>query len=85
MFCDFDKIFHPEIKWKDKRLTDCNPCMTCEVRKEYEKYLPQIAMSEGFANDIIENCDVCAKHILWVTGCLQKLKWYEDNDERLKR
>jgi hypothetical protein len=84
MLIDFDKVFHPEEKWQNVKLSDCNPCVHCEVAREYSKYKQQIMMSEGFADDIIAHkCNMCMKHITWRVDCFQKLRWYEDNDERL--
>lgn len=84
MFCDFDKVFHPEIEWQDVKLSDQCPCTNCEVTKERDKYLHQIAMSEGWDKEFTEKCKSCASYWLWFGKCVQKLKWYENSDERFK-
>ena len=84
MFIDFDKIFNPEKTWKNIKLTDRNPCVNCEVTREYEKHRDQIRMSEGFADEILEKCRTCMDYFNWKLDCHRKLKWYEDHDERLK-
>lgn len=84
MFISFDEVFHSEKKWKDIKLTDCNPCTHCDVTKEYKKHLDQIVMSVGFEDEIVEPCKTCKDYILWRIDCYQKLRWYEDHDERLK-
>lgn len=84
MFVDFDKAFHPEQKWQHIKLSDCSPCKDCEAQKERidNRYLHMMSM--GSDDHLVEQCRHCIKHILWVMDCVQKLKWYEGHDERLK-
>ena len=84
MFCDFDKVFSPDESWKDVKLNDKNPCAKCDVTKWCDEHMNQIRMSEGFVDEITKRCNGCKAHILWSIDCHKKLKWYEDNDERLK-
>jgi hypothetical protein len=75
MLIDFDEIINPEEKWGSTKLSDKNPCVHCEVTREYRKFADET---------IICKCNMCMKYIAWKVDCFQKLKWYEDNDERLK-
>ena len=38
MFGNFDAVFHPEKKWKNKHLTVSSPCNKCNTYKQYEVY-----------------------------------------------
>ena len=84
MFVDFDKVFHPEQKWQNTRLTDRNPCTHCKVTKEYHEHRYQVMMSIGFEDEILKPCKVCKDYLLWQIDCYHKLQWYEEHDERLK-
>lgn len=81
---DFDKVFHPETKWKDKKLTDVCPCKTCDTYKDYELKALYGNISERQYAELPESCNTCIKKLIWFTDCMQKLKWYEDQDERFK-
>lgn len=84
MFSDFNKVFHPEKQWQHKSLINERPCNYCDVQKEYidNRYL--YMMSEGSDQELAEKCKHCIQYINWNMDCIQKLKWYEENDERLK-
>lgn len=84
MFSDFNKVFHPEKRWMHKSLIKERPCDYCKVQKEYINNRYLYMMSEGSDREIVEKCKHCIKHITWTMDCIQKLKWYEENDERLK-
>lgn len=84
MFVDFDKVFHPETKWKDKKLTDMCPCNICDTYKDYELKALYGNIAERQYAKLPESCTVCMKKLLWQIDCMNKLTWYENNDERLK-
>ena len=84
MLCDFDAVFHPEKKWKNKRLTDSSPCKDCDTYKQYEMEALYGNIAERQYAELPESCDTCIKRTLWFMDCLQKLKWYENKDETLK-
>lgn len=80
----FDRTFKAWKKWQDVKLSDISPCDTCEVHKELIARQYEVQMSGGLQEEITEPCGHCLKAILWQMECIQKLAWYEDNDERLK-
>ena len=84
MLCNFNDIFHPEKKWKDKRLTAMSPCNECEIYKQYEMEALYGTIAERQYAELPKTCDKCLERTLWLMDCLQKLKWYEDRDETLK-
>lgn len=80
----FDIVFKPWKKWQDIKLIDVCPCKTCEVNAEYINRRYEIMMSEGVDEDLVESCRHCMERVQWLMECVEKLSWYEDNDERLK-
>lgn len=85
MFSNFDAVFHPEKKWKNKRLSESCPCKDCDTYKQYEMEALYGTIAERQYAELPESCDTCAKKILWTIDCMQKLKWYEDKDETLRK
>lgn len=81
----FDRTFKPWKKWQDVRLSDISPCSTCEVNKELIARQYEVQMSSGLQEEITKPCEHCIDSILWKMECIEKLAWYEDNDERLKK
>ena len=75
MLCDFVRMFHPEKVWKDKKLTDMNPCEKCNTYKEARRNYSELP----------DMCKYCIPKILWKVDCMEKLKWYEDNDKNLNK
>lgn len=84
MFVNFNDVFHPENKWKNKKLTDSCPCKNCETYKEYEKTKTFGSIAEREYAGLSESCNICSKKIQWQIDCMQKLAWYENNDKNLK-
>ena len=84
-FVNFDNIFHPEKKWENKCLTASCPCNDCDIYKEYEREALYGSVAERQYAELPEGCSLCLKKLLWQMDCMQKLKWYEDHDERLKK
>ena len=84
MFVDFDKIFHPELRWENRKLTDACPCRVCETFKDYEEKALYGSVAERQYATLPENCEFCMPKINWQTDCMTKLRWYEDHDERLR-
>ena len=80
----FDMVFKPWKKWRDVKLSDICPCNTCEVHKELIARQYEVQMSGGLLEEITEPCGHCMDSLLWKAECIEKLAWYEDNDERLK-
>ncbi len=85
MLGNFDKIFHPEKEWKDKKLTDMCPCNTCDTYKEYHDKALYGNIAERQYAELPESCRTCIPHINWQMDCMAKLGWYERNDESLKK
>lgn len=80
----FDIAFKPWKKWQNVKLSDICPCSTCPVNKELEARQYEVQMSGGLQEEIMKPCEHCMDVILWEIECLEKLGWYEDDDERLK-
>lgn len=80
----FDKAFRPWKKWQNVKLSDACPCSTCEVSKELRARQYEVQMSGGLQEEIMKPCEHCIDNLFWKMDCLEKLGWYEDNDERLK-
>ena len=81
----FNRTFKPWNKFQDIKLSDISPCSTCEVHKELITRQYEVQMSGGLQEKITEPCENCLDARLWQMECVQKLGWYEDNDERLKQ
>ena len=79
----FDKAFKPWTKWQNTKLTAMCPCSICAVSKELENRQYEVQMSGGLQEEITEPCGHCMDSILWKMECLEKLAWYENDDERL--
>ena len=80
----FDMSFKPWKKWQNVKLSDICPCKTCEVHKELIARQYEVQMSGGLQEKITEPCEHCMDNAPWTMECIEKLGWYEDNDERLK-
>lgn len=80
----FEIAFRPHKKWQDVKLSELCPCYTCKVHKEIIARQYEIQMSGGLDEELSKPCKHCSMHMLWETECLEKLYWYEKNDERLK-
>lgn len=81
---NFDRTFKPWKKWQNVKLSDISPCSTCEVSKELIARQYEVQMSGGLQEEIMQPCEHCLDNVLWRIECIEKLKWYEENDERLK-
>lgn len=81
----WDRIFNPEKKWENVNLSDINPCKTCAIWKEQVDNCYYYMMAGGAAEELTEQCKHCMDKILWEIECIEKLAWYEDNDERLRK
>jgi hypothetical protein len=79
----FDRIFHPEKKWRDVKLSDLCPCKDCDVYKEYEEKALYGSVAERQYAEFPDTCP-CMDKIQWDMECMEKFAWYENNDERLK-
>lgn len=80
----FSRIFKPHLKWHKVKLSDLSPCKNCKVAKELRDRQYEVQMSGGLQEEITKPCEHCIDVTLWRVECLEKLKWYEDNDERCK-
>ena len=81
----FDMSFKPWKKWQNVKLSDICPCNVCEVNKELRVRQYEVQMSGGLQEEITKPCEKCMDIILWRMECIEKLAWYEDNDERFKK
>lgn len=79
----FARTFTPWVKWEDVCLSDLCPCKDCYIQKELSDNGHYYQMSEGAAEELTKPCKNCVEHIQWTAECLEKLKWYEEHDERL--
>ena len=80
---NFSRVFKPWLKWQDVKLSDICPCNTCEVSRELKARQYEVQMSGGLQEEITKPCKDCMDSLLWKMECIEKLHWYEDNDERL--
>lgn len=80
----FDRTFKPWKKWEDVSLTDLCPCRTCDISKELSTNCHYYQMSGGAAEELTKKCDCCPEHAQWMMDVIEKLRWYEEHDERLK-
>ena len=80
---NFDIAFKPWEKWQNVKLTDINPCNTCDVYKEYEMRALYGNIAERHYAELPESCP-CINKICWEGECWEKFGWYERNDERFK-
>lgn len=85
MQLNFNSIFHPEIEFENIKLTDLNPCRKCKVYKDYEERATYGTIAERQYACLPDSCRVCKDKLLWEIQCMDKLKWYEDNDQKLKK
>lgn len=81
---NFNSVFHPEEKWKDKKLTELCPCNECKIYQEYDFISKMGSIAERQYTELPNSCKTCINKINWEIDCMQKLRWYENNDERLK-
>ena len=79
----FDMAFKPWKKWQDVKLMDICPCNNCVTYKEYEEKALYGNIAERHYAELPNSCP-CLDKLCWQIDCMQKLIWYEDNDERLK-
>lgn len=80
----FDMTFKPWKKWQNVKLSDICPCNTCKVNEEIKARQYEVMMSGGLQEEITEPCRHCTEATIWKMECIEKLGWYEDNDDRLK-
>lgn len=82
----FDEVFKPWLKWQNKSLINEDPCKQCETHKDWlsRAIYGSPAEREDAVMSPPNECETCVKRMLWTCDCLQKLEWYEKNDERLK-
>lgn len=80
----FDRAFKPWKKWQNVKLSNICPCNTCKANKELRDRQYEVQMSGGLQEEIMKPCEHCLDATLWTMECIEKLGWYEDNDERLK-
>lgn len=74
------EMLHPEIKLMDKRLSGNHPCTDC---KNVHRFTRGTAWEERKIDQ--SKCDACLKTLLYQADCMNKLSWYEDNDERVNK
>lgn len=79
MMTSFNDVFHPEKKLKNKRLTGNSPCIDCPNVHRYHR-------GTSITEEVIDKdkCDNCIVELNYHMDCMIKLKWYEDNDEKVK-
>ena len=72
------ELFHPEVKLQNKRLSGNNPCIDCANVHRYHR-------GTALETEILdkEKCNGCMKKIQYDVDCMDKLRWYEDNDDRV--
>lgn len=78
----FDMAFKPWKKWQDVKLMDMCPCNNCDTYKDYEAKAIYGTIAERQYAELPDSCP-CIDKLHWEMECFEKLKWYEDNDERL--
>lgn len=81
---DFDRAFKPWNKWQYVKLSEISPCKDCKIQKEYIDRRYEFMMNGADAELYEENCKHCVKRYDWIMDCINKLRWYESNDLRLK-
>lgn len=79
----FDKAFKPWKKWQNVKLTDICPCSNCDTYKDYEIKALYGNIAERQYAELPDSCP-CVWKLTWQMECMEKLAWYEKNDERLK-
>lgn len=84
MLASFIDTFHPEHKLKDKRLTNNSPCNECKTYKEYMQKITYGNIAERCYSSLPDSCKSCIKRANYEIDCMNKLRWYEDHDGRLK-
>ena len=80
----FSRTFKPWLKWQNVKLSDLCPCNDCDINKELKARQYEVQMSGGLQEEIMKPCGHCIDITHWKIECLEKLKWYEDNDKRCK-
>ena len=81
----FDRVFKPEKQWADIKLTDTCPCNDCAVGDHIRERAVYGSVAERLYIETPAECGTCIRRLHWEMACMQKLAWYEVNDERLKR
>ena len=79
----FDMAFKPWKKWQTAKLSDMCPCNACDTYKDYEEIALYGNIAERQYAELPKSCP-CLYRLFWESECIEKLQWYEDNDERLK-
>lgn len=82
--CIFDRTFKPWKKWENVNLTNLNPCKDCPISKELSENGHYYQICGGALEDLTQSCHGCSVHARWTLDVVQKLKWYEEQDKRLK-
>lgn len=80
----FDMAFKPWKKWQDVKLTDMCPCSVCGTYEDYKEIALYGNIAERQYTELPDSCP-CMDKLFWEMECIEKLKWYEGNDERLKQ
>ena len=80
----FQDAFCPWRAYVNNSIIADIPCKNCEVLKWRKFNAEKIRMTEGFDDPIVSKCSHCLPYVKWLHICLSKLKWYEENDPRLK-
>ena len=77
-------LFIPEVNLINKKLTSTCPCDNCDTYKEYQMKSIYGDIAERQYAELPNICETCISRFDWLEDCLIKLKWYEENDKRLK-
>lgn len=79
----FQDTFSPWRVYENKSIIADSPCRSCNV-PEWCRENEERRLVEGCEDLITTKCTNCLQHAKWLMVCLSKLKWYEENDPRLK-
>ena len=80
MMNNFYELFHPEVKLQNKRLSGNDPCIDCTNIHRYHR---GTALEAKILDK--EKCKICIKKIQYDIDCMDKLRWYEDNDDKVSK
>lgn len=80
----FDRTFKPWKKWQDVRLMSVSPCRDCHIPIKITDNCHYYQMCYGAEEELIKKCNTCPERLMWLIDVIEKLKWYEEQDTRLK-
>ena len=80
----FARTFKPWMKFQNVNLSDICPCYNCDIYADYTERAVYGNIAERQYAELPDSCP-CIDKIHWQMECIEKLAWYEDNDERLKQ